>query len=138
LFGQGGRAGLEKDRGKLLKAIYGCSLLGRTDCPVKITGFPIRYNVAKSQHFQKDNLQCCLHQQKKKVTPGRTLYSLCVRRCRRIEGKLAFWVCGLILEAGGQGSMPPGRTRPNQGLRRHPTQKGSPDAKRFSGRNPIG
>jgi len=79
-----------------------------------------------------------MHQQKKKVTPGRTPCSLCVRRSRRIERKLAFWVCGLLLGACGQGSMPPGRTRRNQGLRRYRTQKGSPDAKRFSGRNPIG
>ena len=64
--------------------------------------------------------------------------SLCVRRSRRIERKLAFWVFGLLLGAGGQGSMPPGRTRRNQELRRYPTHKGSPDAKRFSGRNQIG
>ena len=68
------------------------------------------------------------HQQKKKHTPGRTLCSLCVRRSRRIERKLAFWVCGLLLGACGQGSMPPRCTRRNQGLRRYPTQKGSPDA----------
>jgi len=77
------------------------------------------------------------HQQKKKVTPGRTPCSLCVRRSRRIERKLASWVCGLLLGAGGQGSMPPGRTRRNHGLRRDPTQKGSPDAKRFSGRKKV-
>ena len=75
---------------------------------------------------------------KKKVAPGRTPYSLSVWRSRRIERKLAFWVCGLILGAAGQGSMPPGRTRRNQELRRYPMQKGSPDAKRFAGRNPIG
>jgi len=75
---------------------------------------------------------------KKKVIPGRTLCSLCVRQSRRIEPKLAFWVCGLLLGACGQGAMPPGRTRRNQELRRYPTQKGSPEAKRFSGRNTIG
>jgi len=58
------------------------------------------------------------HLQKKKVTPGRTPCSLCIRWSRRIERKLTFWVCGLLLGAGGQGSMPPGRTRRNQGLRR--------------------
>jgi len=79
-----------------------------------------------------------VHQQKKKDTPGRTPCSLCVWRSRRIERKLAFWVCGLLFGAWGQGSMPPRRTRRNQGLRRYPTQKGSPDAKRFSGRNPMG
>jgi len=75
---------------------------------------------------------------KKRHTPGRTPCSLCVRRSRRIERKLAVWVCGLLLGACGQGSMPPRRTRRNPGLRRYPMQKGSPDAKRFSGRNPIG
>jgi len=67
---------------------------------------------------------------KKSHTPGCTPCSLCVRRSRRIERKLAFWVCGLLLSACGQGSMPPRRTRRNQGLRRYPTQKGSPDATR--------
>jgi len=81
------------------------------------------------------NLQ---HQQKTKVTPRCTQCSLCVQRSRRIECKLASWVWSLLLGACGQGSMPPGRTRRNQGLRRYPTQKGSPDAKRFSRRNPIG
>jgi len=78
------------------------------------------------------------HQQKKKVAPRRTPCSLCVRQLSRIERKLVFWVYGLILGAGRQGSMPPRRTRRNQGLRRYPTQKGSPDGNRFSGRNPIG
>jgi len=79
-----------------------------------------------------------VHQQKTKHTHGCNPCSLCVRRSRHIERKLAFWVCGLLLGACGQGSMPPRRTRRNQGLRRYPPQKGSPDAKRFSGRNPIG
>jgi len=78
-----------------------------------------------------------MHQQKKKVTRGHTPCSLCVRRSRRIKHKLAFWVFGLLLGAGGQGAMPLGVTRRNQGLKRYPTQKGSPEAKRFSGRNPI-
>jgi len=51
-----------------------------------------------------------IHQQKKKVTRGPTLCSLCVRRSRRTERKLAFWVCRLLLCACGQGSMPPGRS----------------------------
>jgi len=84
------------------------------------------------------SLSILTHQQKKKVTPGRTPCSLCVRRSRCMERKLAFWVCGLLLGAGGQVSMPPGPTRRNPGLRRYLTQKGSPDAKRFSGRNHIG
>jgi len=78
------------------------------------------------------------HQQKKKVTPGHAPCSLCVRWSRRIEPKLASWVCGLLLGAWGQGSMPPGRTRRNQGLRRYRKQKGSPEAEWFSGHNPIG
>jgi len=50
---------------------------------------------------------------------------------RRIEGKLVFWVCGLLLGACRQGSMTPGRTGPNQGLRRYPTKK------RFSRRKKV-
>jgi len=53
---------------------------------------------------------------------------LCVRRSRRIELKLASWVCGLLGGACEQGSMPPGGARHNQGLRRYLMQKGSPDA----------
>jgi len=75
---------------------------------------------------------------KNRFTLGRIPCSLCVRRSRRIERELTFWVCGLVVGAGGQGSMPPGRTKCNGELRRYVTQKGSPDAKRFSGRNPIG
>jgi len=79
-----------------------------------------------------------VHQQNTKVTPGHAPCSLCVRRSRCRECKLASWVCGLLLGAWGQGTMPPGRTRRNQGLRRYRTQKGSPDAEWFSGRKPIG
>jgi len=73
------------------------------------------------------------HQQKKRGYRRTHPCSLWVRRARRIELKLAFWVCGLLLGACGQGSMLPGRTRGNQGLSRYATLKGSPDAERFSG-----
>ena len=78
------------------------------------------------------------HQQKTKVKRRRTQYSQCIWWSRRIERKLASWVCSLLLGACGQGSMLPGRTRGNQGLRRYQMQKGSQDAELFSGRNPIG
>jgi len=68
------------------------------------------------------------HQQKTKVTPARTLYCLCVRRSRRIERKLGSWVCALLGGACRQGSLPPGRTRQNEGLRRYQIEKWSPDA----------
>jgi len=62
-----------------------------------------------------------VHQQKKKVRTRRTPCSLCVLRSRLIERKLAFRVGGLLGGACGQESMPPGRTRRNQGLRRYRT-----------------
>ena len=61
------------------------------------------------------------------MTPGRTTDSLYVWWSRRIECKLTSWVCGPLPGAGGQGFMPPGHTRGNQGLRRYLIQKGSPD-----------
>jgi len=77
------------------------------------------------------------NQQKKKVTPRRASCSLWVGQSRCIERKLAFWVCGLLLDACGQRSMPPGRTRRNQGLSRYAKQKGSPDTERFFGRKKV-
>jgi len=76
------------------------------------------------------------HQQKKKVTPGHTPCSLCIRRSRRIKRKLAFWVFSLLLGAGGQGPCrpdAPDATKDSEGTRRRKvlqTQNGSPDATR--------